>query len=744
MKDRVRNLLKNSPLSTLISIRTESIRGKGAPRNKVENLDFLPDWEKILRRERSFWDVQLKKSAGAPKILLPTTVGGMAALSSMESLLAVSLTLRGFEVHVLLCDAALPACLRVEHTTIKDPKDIVSSEFQSIICKTCQATGEYLFSALGIHIHRLSELITSEQRDGARIRSQEVEYSDIPSFKVAGIPIGEHAYAGTLRYFASGNLNDQEMGEAVLRRYLEASIVTMNAISKLTSRYNFEASCFNHGIYCPHGVIGEVLRSKRVRVSTWNIAYRKKCFIFSHNDTYHHTLLNEPNSNWNDIVFDKHAQKQVQSYLKSRLNGSRDWIWFHEKPQENFNEINKTLRLDLSKPVIGMLTNVMWDAQLHYEANAFPDMLSWVFETIEYFAGRHDLQLVIRIHPAEVRGTLPSRQPLLAEIGKRWPTLPDNIKVIGPESQISTYSVMDQCDSVIIYGTKTGVELTSMGIPVIVAGEAWIRNKQVTRDASSVKDYLQILSTLPCGQRLDKKTQIRALRYAFHFFYRRMIPLQCMRKTGAWPPYKPAIGSLRELLPGVDLGLDIICDGITQGSEFIYPAEYYVHRRQRLLSTWRQTSARFNRWSRPPEGPKSMSSWLQSQGMKNMFLLSERSRRRAEDIAKMIGSEEPRPIRVIDPDREGILSIDLGSGPAMLIVDIHDDKNVLVASLEDPTLEYVSLQKGVEMDAGKASACEGFHQTLVQCGFQLAGLLEKSISSPHGHPHMIETIYRRI
>ena len=130
--------------------------------------------------------------------------------------------------------------------------------------------------------------------------------------------------------------------------------------------------------------------------------------------------------------------------------------------------------------------------------------------------------------------------------------------------------------------------------------------------------------------------------------------------------------------------------------------------------------------------------------MKNMFLLSERSRRRAEDIAKMIGSEEPRPIRVIDPDREGILSISLGSGPAMLIVDIHDDKNVLVASLEDPTLEYVSLQKGVEMDAGKASACEGFHQTLVQCGFQLAGLLEKSISSPHGHPHMIETIYRRI
>ncbi|MCP9916784.1 hypothetical protein [Cyanobium sp. ATX 6F1] len=744
MKDRVRNLLKNSPFSALINNRTETLRGKGPPRNKVENVDYLPDWEKILRRERSFWDDRLKQSADAPKILLPTTVGGMAALSSMESLLAVSLTLRGFEVHVLLCDAALPACLRVEYTTIKDPNDIVSSEFQSIICKTCQATGEYLFSALGIHVHRLSELVTSEQRDGAKTKSQEVESSDISSFKIADISVGEHAYAGTLRYFASGNLNDQEMGEGVLRRYLEATIVTMDAVNELASRYNFQASCFNHGIYCPHGIIGEVLRSKGVRVSTWNIAYRKKCFIFSHNDTYHHTLLNEPNSNWDDIVFDKLAQKQVQSYLKSRLKGSRDWIWFHEKPQEDFNEINKTLGLDLSKPIIGMLTNVMWDAQLHYEANAFPDMLSWVFETIEYFAGCPELQLVIRIHPAEVRGTLPSRQPLLTEIRKRWPTLPDNIKVIGPESQISTYAVMDQCDSVIIYGTKTGVELTSVGIPVIVAGEAWIRNKKVTRDASSVEDYLQILSTLPSGKRLDKKTQIRALKYAFHFFYRRMIPLQCMGKTGAWPPYKPAIRSLRELLPGVDLGLDIICDGITQGSEFIYPAEYYVHRLQRLLLTWRQKSARFNRWSRHPEEPKSMSTWLQSQGMQNVFLLSERSRRRAEDVAKMIGSEKPRHIRLVHPDREGILSKDMESGPAMLIVDIHDDKNVLVASLESPTLEYVSLQKGVDMDADKGSPCEGFHQTLVQCGFQLAGVLQQSISSDKGHPHMIETIYRRI
>ncbi|WP_216907223.1 hypothetical protein [Synechococcus sp. CCY 0621] len=662
----------------------------------------------------------------------------------MESLLAVSLTLRGFEVHVLLCDAALPACLRVEHTTIKDPKDIISSEFQSIICKTCQATGEYLFSALGIHIHRLSELVTSEQRENAKLKSQEVAFSEISSLKVSDIPVGEHAYAGTLRYFASGNLDDQEMGEAVLRCYLEASIVTMNAVSELANRYHYQSSCFNHGIYCPHGVIGEVLRSKGVKVSTWNIAYRKKCFIFSHDDTYHHTLLNEPNANWEDIEFDEPAQKQVLSYLQSRLNGSRDWIWFHEKPQEDFKEINKTLGLDLTKPIIGMLTNVMWDAQLHYEANAFPDMLSWVFETIKYFSGRTELQLVIRIHPAEVRGTLPSRQPLLAEINKQWPTLPENIKVIGPESQISTYAVMDKCDSVIIYGTKTGVELTSVGIPVVVAGEAWIRNKKVTRDASSVEDYLQILASLPLRQRLDETTQKRALKYAFHFFYRRMIPLRCMGKTGAWPPYKPAVRSLKGLLPGVDIGLDIICDGITQGKEFIYPAEDYVLRRQRVLSSWRRKSAKLNRWIRRPERAKSMETRLQSLGVQKLIILNERSQKRAEGLAQRFRSKDRLQIQIVDQMHEGILSEALGSGPAILFVDIQDDRSSLIASLKSPTVQFVSLQKRLDTDSDEDNTYDAIHQTLEQSGFRLSRKLEDTICSINGHPHMIETIYRRI
>lgn len=184
-------------------------------------------------------------------------------------------------------------------------------------------------------------------------------------------------------------------------------------------------------------------------------------------------------------------EKKLMDYLKSRWRGTSDWISFqHENPQTDSAEAIRALDLDASKPVIGMLTNVMWDAQLHYPANAFPNMLGWILQTIDYFARRPDLQLVIRVHPAEVTGALRSRQRVVAEIQNRFNPLPANVRVIPPESPISTYTVMSLCDSAIIYGTKTGVELVSMGIPVIVAGEAWIRNKGLTIDAPCAQEYV--------------------------------------------------------------------------------------------------------------------------------------------------------------------------------------------------------------------------------------------------------------
>ena len=58
----------------------------------------------------------------------------------------------------------------------------------------------------------------------------------------------------------------------------------------------------------------------------------------------------------------------------------------------------------------------MWDAQLHYPQNAFDDMWDWLVTTIRHFQARPELQLIIRVHPAELRGHIQSRQPIAEEV----------------------------------------------------------------------------------------------------------------------------------------------------------------------------------------------------------------------------------------------------------------------------------------------------------------------------------------
>lgn len=531
------------------------------------------DWRQLLAADWPGWEAARQAAVDGPKVLMATSIGGHRGVTPVETLLAVALTLRGAEVHFLLCDALLPGCMQATLRKATQHANFVRGGPQAYLCAGCWGEGQAIFEPLGLTIHRYGDLVGAADGAEAKHLAVDIAAGDIPAFRLDGLSVGEHALAGALRYFARGDLLAEPDGEAVLRRYLEAAILSTRASQRLLDRVAFESSCFNHGIYVPQGLIGEVARQRGVRVVNWNTAYRKRCFIFSHGDTYHHTLMNEPVSAWEDLPWTPEMERQTMDYLVSRWYGTHDWVWFHEHPQEDLGEIVAELGLDMSKPVIGLLTNVMWDAQLHYPANAFPNMLDWVLRTISYFSQRPDLQLVIRIHPAEIRGTVPSRQKIADEIARAFPVLPANVFVIPPESQISTYAIMLKCDTVIIYGTKTGVELTSFAIPVIVAGEAWIRNKGVTDDAVDAAHYFELLDGLPRGERLDEATVQRARKYAFHFFFRRMIPISSMEPLTGWPPYQVRADSLDPFRPGSDPGLDLICDGILHGDPFIYPAE---------------------------------------------------------------------------------------------------------------------------------------------------------------------------
>ncbi len=474
---------------------------------------------------------------------------------------------------MLLCDATLPACFQANATWYPFLGQFTRRGPRSDLCSTCYMPGQRTFAPLGLPAHRLSEYLTKEDRQEATLLATTLSPEDLGAFQLDGIAVGEHALAGTLRFFGRASLEDAPMGEAVLRRYFEASVLTMRATQRLLTSTGFRSAVFHHGLYVPHGVIGAVCRDARVAVVNWGTMYRQRCLIFSHGDTYHRTLMAEPTESWERMPWTSTMENRLLAYLESRRHGSQDWIRVHDNPNVDPRQVAGELGLDFTTPCVGLLTNVAWEAQVHYPGKAFPDMFAWIARTVEYFAERPDLRLVIRVHPAELGRLVPSRQPVVEQLRRAFPTLPANVVLIPPESRISTYVVMERCNAVLIYGTKAGVELTALGVPVVTAGEAWVRGKGITIDPQSEPEYIEVLEQLPFAKRPDPAWIERARRYAYHFFFRRMIPIDSLDRPTAGSPIVVRASRLTELLPGCSVGLDVVCDGILDGAPFVYPAE---------------------------------------------------------------------------------------------------------------------------------------------------------------------------
>jgi hypothetical protein len=535
--------------------------------------DAYPDWKPILQGNEAWWTAAREAARGGPRVLMASAIGSYAHAITLESALAAALTLRGAEVHALLCDGALTACAECDVSLYPNVATFASHGPTRDLCRDCRWPAERVYAQLGLKVHRYSDWLTPEDRAEASRIAARLPAADIPTFRWDGVSIGEHAHAGALRFFATGSLAEEAQGERVLRRYLEAALLTAFATRRLMRSVGFSSTVFTHGIYVPWGIVGEVARQETVRVSNWNVAYRKRRFIFSHDDTYHHTLMTEPPEYWENLELSAGQERELMKYLSSRREGLFDWIVFHRPTTVDRTEIARQAGVDTSKPIVGLLTSVSWDAQLHYPANAFPNMLEWLVQTCEYFGTRPDLQLLIRVHPAEISGFPPSRQPIMRELRKRLPVLSPNIIIVPPESGMSTYGLMSLCNAVIIYNTKTGVELTSVGQPVIVAGEAWIRNKGITLDASSPQEYRKILDCLPFPGGLEPARLARARRYAYHFFFNRMIPLPFIEPKAGYPIYKLKLEKLEQLLPGASPGLDTICNGILGLGPFVMRSE---------------------------------------------------------------------------------------------------------------------------------------------------------------------------
>lgn len=281
-----------------------------------------------------------------------------------------------------------------------------------------------------------------------------------------------------------------------------------------------------NGTILEFGIVYRIAKYLKIPVVTYEFSDQKEAVWLGQNAEIMRQDTSTMWESWKDSKLSREQLSRIQALFESRQqaktneNFTRQW---QSLPSQGSASVREALKLD-NRPVVLLATNVLGDSLTLGRQVFSKTMAEWVSRTIQYFIGRPDVQLVIRIHPGEI---LTREYSMVDVVKQTLPELPEYIHVIEPQEKINTYDLIDIADIGLVYTTTVGLEMTLKGIPVIVAGKTHYRERGFTFDPFSWVEYFKLLGTMlekPKSFRLPKEKVNLAWKYAYHFFYTFPLP----------------------------------------------------------------------------------------------------------------------------------------------------------------------------------------------------------------------------
>jgi hypothetical protein len=277
-----------------------------------------------------------------------------------------------------------------------------------------------------------------------------------------------------------------------------------------------------NGMILEYGAIYETARYLGIQAVTYEFGEQDQRMWLSQN---HQVMYNESfNELWEtrqNRTLNDEQRAWLEDFLAARQGLAKGEKFAHlwqKSSREGGASIRESLGLD-DRPVLLLPTNVLGDSATLGRTVFTRSMTEWIERVVPYLANKPEIQLVVRIHPAETWTVGPS----VAEIiHQAVPDLPTHIHLIGPKEKVNTYDLMEIADLALVYTTTAGVEMATRGIPVLVSGRATYRRRGFTIDADSWDEYFRklewMLADLP-AQRLTQAQIDQAWNYAYAYFH---------------------------------------------------------------------------------------------------------------------------------------------------------------------------------------------------------------------------------
>ncbi|MEW6504689.1 MAG: hypothetical protein AB1457_12070 [Chloroflexota bacterium] len=269
------------------------------------------------------------------------------------------------------------------------------------------------------------------------------------------------------------------------------------------------------------GVVYRVARHLKLPVVTYEFSDQRQRIWLAYNSE---VMRQDTAKLWEASKDQPLREDQLERMRSLMMARQRAAMWenfarlWQGKPAEGGEQARRKLGLD-QRPVVLLATNVLGDSLTLGRQVFSKSMAEWISRTVQYFIGRPDVQLVIRIHPGEV---LTHGQSMADVVQQVLPRLPENIRLIRASDEINTYDLIEVADVGLVYTTTVGLEMAMMGLPVVVAGQTHYRERGFTYDPDSWVTYFKLLGHIlenPAEYRLSREQVNLAWQYAYRFFF---------------------------------------------------------------------------------------------------------------------------------------------------------------------------------------------------------------------------------
>lgn len=504
--------------------------------------------------------------AGQRKSFLFWVPGGMPLMLDVEASIGVALKLRGHRVHAVMCDGTAKACVRRE---VKVNPDL---DTWSRDCVSCKKDYEEKLKMFNLEYSRIGDHLTPVRISELRSTADAITWEGLSDFKRDGVDIGSNIKSSILRYLKGENYSGDPK---LLREYAFSGLVTLEAVKNAASKLKPTNVFMSHGMYVDWGPALRFALAQGLRVTCWIASYLHARFYFRHpTDTRYLDFHNIDDARWvrEKSPLTEKERARLAAYQRNRYMQGQSFDVKEFKSYKGTADNLASLRFSNGRKTWGIFAHINWDCVSDYAPMLFDDFNDWIISTLNTLRDDTSVNWLLKVHPAEAWDN--PATGVQALVREHFPEMPEHIRIVGFDEDVNPLDFYHLIDgAVTVYGTA-GLELASLGKPVVVAGHAHYSRKGFTHDPASRQDYQRVLASVGELSPLTPTQTELALRYCYIYFIQRQIPFPPVRNrhaSGESSFWNFDIRSRQMLLPKGDRFVDFIADRIVDGEEFILP-----------------------------------------------------------------------------------------------------------------------------------------------------------------------------